>query len=282
MKKLLLGVIAISFLFVSCVKDDDEDFEPTTPVEDELPLPTITPEAVDLGLPSGTKWASMNIGAAFESEIGFYFAWGETVGFGTSPADGRPFFLNDYKWNTTGYSLWYGFNKYQIADGADGSDEQHPVSLWYNESGQFVGDNKTQLDDADDAAILLWGNNWRMPTKDDVKELCDNCTAEWETLNGVIGKRMTSKINGKSIFLPAGGDRGQKDRHWVGEQGYYWTSTLKYDISDDGQQASTGFAYMLFFSAQNNDNPQNSYVETEPHLHYARRFGGRNIRPVCK
>ena len=92
--------------------------------------------------------------------------------------------------------------------------------------------------------------------------------------------RMTSKRNGNSIFLPAGGDRGQQDRHWVGEQGYYWSSTLKYDVTADGVGASTGFAYMLFFTAENHENPKNSYEETEPHLHYARRFGGRLIRPV--
>ena len=284
---LLTLALAVT-LASSCSKDDDEDDDENIEdpkkafFEEKLPMPEISHEAVDLGLPSGTKWASMNIGAASESEIGLYFAWGETVGFGTSPADGRPFFLGDYKWNdaTAGYNLWYGFTKYQIADGADGSNEQtNPASNWYVD-GNFVGDNKTKLDDADDAAILLWGDGWRMPTKVDIKELCDNCTSVWDTVAGVIGKRMTSKLNGNSIFLPAGGDRGQQDRHWVGEQGYYWSSTLKYDVTADGVGASTGFAYMLFFTAENHENPKNSYEETEPHLHYARRFGGRLIRPV--
>ena len=158
--------------------------------------------------------------------------------------------------------MWYGFNKYQVPDGSDGQDGNER-SCWYDENGQFIGDGKIQLDDSDDAAIVLWGNGWRMPTKEDVRELCANCISEWETMAGVIGMRMTSKINGNSIFLPAGGDRGNGDIHWVGEQGYYWTSTV--------ENMSTGFAAMLYYTTTEN-----------PYLHYARRFGGRNIRPVRK
>lgn len=249
----LATVVMTLGLFATCMvscKSSDE------------PQPKDTHEAVDMGLPSGTKWAAMNIGAYKVSEVGLYFAWGETVGYGSSPADGRAFYLSDYKWNTPGYKMWYGFNKYQIADGVDGQNG-NDASCWYDEKGQFVGDNKTQLEDADDAAIVLWGNGWRMPTNDDVVELCANCTSAWETLDGVKGMRMTSKLNGNSIFLPAGGDRGNSDIHWVGEEGYYWSSTL--------EKQSTGFADMLYFT-----------TESLPYAHYARRFGGRNIRPVCK
>ncbi len=312
MRKIFLGILAVSMMLVSCSKDDDNDSDEPKKIEEEevkLPMPEIVHEAVDLGLPSGIKWASMNIGAASESEIGYFFAWGETVGFGTSAADGRPFFLSDYKWNdaSAGYTLWYGFTKYQIADGADGQiicdasgqtvyetdaetgevkkDEEgnpvpskNPASLWYQD-GKFVGDNKTILDDVDDAAQVLWGNGWRMPTGAEVKELCDNCTSEWAVVDGVRGKLMKSKINGNSIFLPAGGDRGQKEAHWRGEQGYYWASTLKSTVTEDGVGASTGFADMLWFSEENVEKKQ---AETEPLAHYARRFGGRNIRPVRK
>lgn len=246
-------VAAGAMLLASCSEEDN----PVTPD----PVPTDTHEAIDLGLPSGTKWAATNIGAATASEIGLYFAWGETVGYGGSADDGRTFYLDDYKWNTPGtYPLWYGFNKYQLPDGADGQND-NAASCWYDENGQFIGDGKTQLDDIDDAAVIHWGNGWRMPTNDEVIELCANCTSVWETMAGVKGVRMTSKINGNSIFLPAGGDRGSGEVHWVGEQGYYWTSTL--------EAQSTGFADMLYYT-----------TTEDPHSHYARRFGGRTIRPV--
>ena len=249
MKKILTYLMIEGIiLFSACTKEKSD------PVTEDS-------RAIDLGLPSGTKWASMNIGASKESEIGLYFAWGETTGYKGDPDDGRAFYTDDYKWNISGYTLWYGFNKYQIPDGSDGQNNNK--SCWYDDNGKFIGDGKTKLDDSDDAAIVLWGNGWRMPTKDDVAELCANCTSAWETLDGIKGVRMTSKINGKSIFLPAGGDRGNSGIHWVGEQGYYWASTLN--------SMSTGIADMLYYTT--NDDPYD---------HYARRFGGRNIRPVCK
>ena len=247
-------VLGLSAAYVTSCSNDD----------DPVPQPADTHEAVDLGLPSGTKWAATNIGSSKESEIGLYFAWGEVVGYGSDPKDGRPFLLGDYKWGDESLGM-FGITKYQIPDGYDGSDENHPKCSWYDDNGNFIGDGKAQLDPEDDAAATLWGNGWRMPTKADVEELVANCTYEWTTLEGTEGAKLTSKINGKSIFLPACGDRGNGDIHWVGVEGYYWASTVA--------TATNALADMIYFSSEKN---------LPAFAHYARRFGGRNIRPVRK
>lgn len=94
-----------------------------------------------------------------------------------------------------------------------------------------------------DVAHVKWGGNWRMPTFDDINELLDNCTTEWTTLNGVNGRKFTSKINGNSIFLPAAGSRWNGELGRVGTGGYYWSSTP----NDEDN------AYELYFNADNAD-----------------------------
>ena len=155
-------------------------------------------EYVDLGLPSGLKWATMNVGANCPEEYGDYFAWGETA-----PKD-------DYDWNTYKFTTDGGstFTKYNGTDG------------------------KTTLDPEDDAAAVNWGGKWRMPTDAEWKELKTNCTWTWTTLNGVNGYEVKSKTNGNSIFLPAAGGRGNDYMGKAGDAGYYWSSSLNPDIPD--------------------------------------------------
>lgn len=251
LRQMSLAVAAgLTMMFaVSCTGEDNSALAPVDPHE-----------AVDLGLPSGTKWATMNIGSTAPHKIGLYFAWGETVGYTGDPNDGRNFYFDDYKWNDIpGYPAYFGTSKYQMPDTINGKDG-HPRACWYDENGVFIGDYKTELDPEDDAAQVLWGNGWRMPTRTEVGELCKNCIFEWETIEGIIGVRLTSKINGNSIFFPACGDRGNGDIHWVGQQGYYWSSTV--DVTN------TGYACYLVFSSYG-VYPWSSW-----------RFGGRNIRPV--
>ena len=129
------------------------------------------PQAVDLGLPSGTKWASYNLGAQSPEEEGSSFAWGEI-------------------------STKTDFTKenYRFYDAA-----QPDVYKKYNKS-----DRKTLLDYSDDAARAIWGGDWRMPTKDEWKELFDNCTTKTNgtgDFDGGTGLVLTSKINGNSIFI---------------------------------------------------------------------------------
>ena len=138
-------------------------------------------EFVDLGLPSGTLWATCNVGANSPEEYGDYFAWGET----------EP--KTDYSWST-----------YKYCEGSDDS-----MTKYCTESFFGTVDNKTELEPSDDAATVNWGSNWQMPSLGQVEELtCGNYTnIIWTTLNGVYGKKITSMSNGNSIFLPAAGYR---------------------------------------------------------------------------
>ena len=174
-------------------------------------------EAVDLGLPSGTLWANMNIGAEKAEGYGLFFAWGETTGYS---ATGHTFGWANYKWMTAGQSSRFGVNKYQVADGLT-------AGCWYDGSGNFIGDGKTELDPEDDAARANWGGQWVMPTKADMRELIDNTTNKETTQNGVKGWVFTSKTNGKSIFFPYAGFSLSGYYMMNGSNGYYWSSTLR-------------------------------------------------------
>ncbi|MGM9818983.1 MAG: hypothetical protein ACI30B_08415 [Paludibacteraceae bacterium] len=158
---------------------------------------------VDLGLPSGTKWATCNVGATKPEEYGNYYAWGETT-----PKD-------DYDWSTYKYGSDYD----ELTKYCTDSD--------YGKDG--FADYKTVLDPEDDAARANWGGAWRMPTKEECEELLDNCTLKWVYSykgTGVAGLIVTSNINGNSIFLPAAGYRYGGDLDGAGDCGYYRSSSL--------------------------------------------------------
>jgi len=155
-----------------------------------------TPTAVDLGLPSGTKWASCNVGASSPEDYGDYFAWGET-----SPKDS---YTTD---NSTTYGVSY-------------SDLQ----------SKGVIDSDGNLTATYDAATTNWGKGWRMPTEEEMKELVNNCSWTWTSQNGVYGQLVTGS-NGNSIFLPAAGYRYGTSLYYAGSHGYYWSSTADEDYS---------------------------------------------------
>ena len=154
-------------------------------------------EWVDLGLPSGTKWATCNVGATKPEEYGNYYAWGETSTKSTYDWD-------TYKWCNGSY------------------DTQ---TKYCTDSGYGTVDNKTVLDLADDAARANWGGAWRMPTDAEWTELRENCTWTWTTKNGVNGYEVKG-TNGNSIFLPAAGYRYNDGLSYAGGYGYYWSSSL--------------------------------------------------------
>ena len=159
---------------------------------------------VDLGLPSGTLWATCNIGATKPEEYGDYYAWGETST------------KNTYNWSTYKYcnSGYDDFTKY-----CNKSD--------YGNNG--FTDDLTELQRGDDPATANWGNGWCTPTKEQWKELLENTTNKWTTQNGVKGRLFTSKKNGKSLFLPAAGYRWVGKLGLVGSYGNYWSSSLYTD-----------------------------------------------------
>lgn len=146
-------------------------------------------EYVDLGLPSGLKWASCNIGATKPEEYGDYYAWGETE-----------------------TKTEYASKNYK----------------WYNGSSSIekYNSNNDNLELEDDVAHIKYGDGWRMPTPEECKELVSNCTVQESKRNGVNGYMFTSKINGNSIFLPKAGRKFENSSYYVTESGYYWTSRL--------------------------------------------------------
>ena len=156
-----------------------------------------TEEVVDLGLPSGIKWRSMNVGASKPEDYGNYYAWAET-----SPKSS--YTSSNYKYPATNYGD--GITIYKKYDTTPG------------------GDKRTVLEAEDDAATANLGNGWRTPTFTEFKELREKCTWNWVTLNGVKGMQVTGP-NGKSIFLPAGGWYDKNGLNNKGSYGSYWTAT---------------------------------------------------------
>ena len=170
-----------------------------------------TMEYVDLGLPSGLKWAKCNLGASKPSDYGDYYAWGET-------APKADFTWDTYKRMQAGHSHWRYITKYTFADGQTGG-------IWYDSAGAFIGDNKTVLDAADDAATANLGSPWRMPTKVEIAELITKCTWTWTTQDGVEGCQVDGP-NGNAIFLPATGHYEESGLIYAGTRGNYWSSSL--------------------------------------------------------
>ena len=183
-----------------------------------------THEAIDLGLPSGTEWASCNVGALRPEKYGGYYAWGET----------------EEKEHFT-------FENYIHCDGSYAN---------CHDLGSDISGTEY------DVAHVKWGGNWCMPTIDDFKELLENCTFMWTTLNGVTGGRFTSNINGNSIFLPATGYGDYDGITLTGINGYYLSSTQDPNRSD-------GTSGLYFFSHT-------------AYWNYFHRQYGYNIRPVLK
>ena len=186
----------------------------TTPGGGETPS---TMEYVDLGLPSGLKWAKCNLGASKPSDYGDYYAWGET-------APKEDYDWATYKWMQAGQSDSKYITKYTIADG-------ETEGIWYDSSGAFIGDNKTALDAADDAATANLGSPWRMPTTGEIQELIDKCTWAWTKQDGVDGYQVDGP-NGNAIFLPAAGYNDGSVLEEAGSRGHYWSSSLSASGSD--------------------------------------------------
>lgn len=151
-------------------------------------------EYVDLGLPSGTLWATMNVGATKPEEYGDYYAWGEIV-----PNKATAYTFENYKFGTT------------------------DALTKYNDT-----DNKTALDLEDDAVHVVMGGDWHMPSMAQLNELTANATSSWTTDyngTGVAGAVFTSNINGNSIFFPAAGVLDDAGAIAQGESFGIWSSS---------------------------------------------------------
>lgn len=190
--------------------------------------PVTTHEAIDLGLTSGLKWATCNVGANAPEEYGDYFAWGETEPYYSSQ--------DPLTWKE-GKTAGYYWSSYKWCNGSSNTQTKYCTDSSYG-----TVDNKTVLDPEDDAAAVNWGGTWRMPTDAEWTELRTECTWTWTTQNGVNGRLVTGP-NGNSIFLPAAGYRYNTDLILAGSVGYCWSSSLN--------TFSPGRAYYVCFHSGN-------------------------------
>ena len=160
-------------------------------------------EYIDLDLPSGTKWATCNVGADKETDYGLYFAFGETKGY-SGFTDAKKFNWGDYKFSVKGSNSKLA--KYNDTDG------------------------KKVLDLCDDAAHIHMGGRWHMPTKEQIIELKSNTISDWVTNyngSGVNGILFTSKSDtSKKLFLPASGCVSNFFSESAGKVCYYWSSSI--------------------------------------------------------
>lgn len=159
---------------------------------------------VNLGLPSGLKWAKCNIGAKKETDYGDYFMWGDIEDKSNANCT-----WESYKYCNGSYDTLTKYNTFPL----------------FGEKP----DDKTKLDSEDDAARVYMGGDWRMPTQTEIQELLENTENEWvEDFNGsgVNGRKFSSKINGNSIFIPAAGICRDGSVRYVGSSGGVWSSSL--------------------------------------------------------
>ena len=209
---------------------------------------------VDLGLTSGTRWATMNVGASKAQEYGNYYAWGETTTKET------------YNWSTY-------LDGNMSSDSDCGTDKDALKGVTDIAGTQY------------DAARANWGGKWRMPTKTQQDELRNECYWVWtESYNGsnvkgcIVYKAKTSsdkgvkiyedetpsssyKLSDAHIFLPAAGRRYSGDLYYAGSSGGYWSSSLGTD--------DPGLAWYVFFGSGDVD------------YSYDFRYYGRSVRAVC-
>ena len=229
----MVAILLMLAMFGSCQKDDEVIFvgngstSGTTGTENGYGY-------VDLGL--SVKWATCNVGANNPEDYGDYFAWGETTTKST-----------------------YDRSTYKYCNGSSSTLTKYWNNSSYGNNGFW--DNKTQLELSDDAARANWGGSWRMPTDAEWTELREQCTWTRSAQNGVDGRKVTSKTNGNSIFLPAAGYRRFTSLNNAGTYGEYWSSSLDTGYPD--------FAWFVYFSSGN--VYRGSYDRSD----------GLSVRPVC-
>ena len=188
----------------------------------------VTYEYVDLGL--SVKWAKCNVGAKTETDYGSYFMWGST------------------KANTPDECTWA---KAPFNGGASDYD-----SGYFNSVKDTVCPNNVLAKEYDTATQIM-GGNWRMPTKDELKELIDNTNSVWVpnyNNSGINGRKFTSKINGNSIFIPAAGWCYDGSEYDLNKFVDVWSSSLYTSLTDSALTLhfSSGSIYVADDSGSRN------------------------------
>lgn len=162
-------------------------------------------EYVDLGL--SVKWATCNVGSVCPEYCGNYFMWGDVA---------------------TSFNYSWAAYKYCMSGGKNQTKYSTQKKYGFK---RFV-DYKSELEPCDDAAHIIWGGEWRMPTINEIRELQSRCVWTWAKLNGINGYKVMSRVpghEGKYIFLPAVGSYSNDKITSVGHVGVYWSSTLELD-----------------------------------------------------
>ena len=235
---IILSLCLIGGILIYCEKESD--CHRRTPSCSQGVADSIA-EYMDLGLPSGTLWATMNVGAFSPADFGDYFAWGETTGCNCGKTE-------------------FNWNAYQYCNEAYDALTKYCQTPSYG--NKCFSDTLTELTSDDDAAYVNWGSEWRMPSKEQFEELIcsEYTTTEWLEQNNVFGLKITSKSNGRSIFLPAAGCRNNMLLYDESSCGYYWSRRLRTDRPYG--------AWGLLFTSDGVD------------VCLGLRFSGLSIRPV--
>ncbi len=196
----------------------------------------------------GPYWAETNLGAEEPWEYGLYFWWGDTVGY---KREGSAWVAGDGSAEnfsfSSGNTPTYGKN----------------ISTLQSEGWIVSKDGTYVLAPEHDAAQVQWGGSWRMPTYQELDDLCYNqCDWTWTTQNGVNGYivRGRGDFADASIFLPAAGYGLGTSLDYAGSYGYYWSGVPSSSYSY--------YAYDLYFYS--------GYHGTG----YRSRYRGQSVRPV--
>ena len=209
MKRIIIIIIAFAFsVFASAQKGRyNKGRRPVRTSQRVTPRPTIKtcpdnnhPHAIDLGLPSGTKWACCNVGSEKPERYGNYYAYGET---GTK----SNYDVDTYEWSDDWDLTEYG--------------------IYHNLSARFDTDEFENLDLAYDAANVNWHGEWSMPKIENLNELIENTTYKWvNNFNGTgVNGALLTASNGNCIFFPAAGWRNGMSLDKAGSECRYWSSS---------------------------------------------------------
>ena len=182
-------------------------------------------EWVDLGLPSGTLWATTNMGARTPDDYGNFNTWGDTG-------------IHDYKWSD-----------YYYCEGSENTLTKYCTDSSYGIEG--FTDGLTELLPEDDNATVRLGSGWQMPSIAQWQELLDSnyTTTTWTSLNGYHGTLVTSNSNGKSIFLPPSGHMTGTKHKSAGTLGFYWSRMLDTDSPNCACYVETSSSSISYKSA---------------------------------
>ena len=212
---------------------------------------------------NGPYWAECNVGATKPEEYGYYFWWGDTVGYTRSGGTWTDWGYGDGSGYYSGVT-WVSSTGQQMSS-SPFDWESCPTNGKDNSALQSAGyiDSTGNLVAAHDAATVHLGAPWRMPTSDEVQALVDNCSTTWITTNGVPGRLVTGKGNyaNRSIFLPAAGSGGYGSR-------FYGTGSFGQYLSSTPDSVNSDYAWYLFF--------QSSHVSRGS----SSRSDGQSVRPV--